>query len=98
MNLPLCIASHVDGDLHGACTVLQHDDAMYCRSYGAKDDVIPNEYFVLGYYTPISISRDLSSRYLHVGRGTEEAKAHRGATFPPRWTYFIGTGAHGALA
>lgn len=94
----LSVEAHVGGEIHGACTVLVHEGALYCRSYGAADQSVPFEYFVLGYYTPIQISRNYSATLLHVGRGTEETKTHRGAHFPPRWTAFIGPGRGGTLA
>lgn len=94
----LSIESHLDGRLHAACTVIRHEDAMYCRSFGAVDDDVPFEYFVLGYYTPIQCAGELAVRYLHLGRGTEGAKRHRGADFTPRWTAFLGLdGVDGAM-
>lgn len=86
----LSIESHLDGRIHAACTVIQHEGALYCRSFGALDRIVPFEYFVLCYYAPIRIAEKFSASYLHLGRGSEEAKLHRGAEFFPRWTAFWG--------
>ena len=40
---------------------------------------------------PIKLSGELSATNVHVGRGAESTKTHRGTMFPPRWTVFFGT-------
>ena len=85
------------GGIVAAFLTYRFGSGLFGRLAGFDYDRLPGafEYFNLGVYEPVAYLAEHGLRTLHLGVGSWQAKAFRGATIRPLWTALVRTGAPG---
>lgn len=85
------------GGIAGATVAYRWSGTLFGRLAGFDYGRLPGafEYFNLGFYEPLAYLGEAGLRNLHLGVGSWETKAHRGATIRPLWTALVTTGTSG---
>ena len=85
------------GGIVAAFLTYRFGSGLFGRLAGFDYDRLPGvfEYFNLGVYEPVAYLAEHRLRTLHLGVGSWQAKAFRGATIRPLWTALVRTGAPG---
>ncbi|MEA2494421.1 MAG: hypothetical protein QOJ29_2332 [Thermoleophilaceae bacterium] len=83
----VAVCSLPDGELLGFCLYYLWGDSLFPRWVGFDYDRLLGtaEYFNLAYYSLVKLADEHGVRRLHVGVGSPEAKALRGAQLQPLW-------------
>jgi uncharacterized protein len=86
-----------DGGIVAAFLAYRFGSGLFGRLAGFDYDRLPGvfEYFNLAVYEPVAYLEEHRLRKLHLGVGSWQAKAFRGATIRPLWTALVRTGAPG---
>ncbi|WP_167538374.1 GNAT family N-acetyltransferase [Streptomyces albofaciens] len=88
------VEARLDGHLVGCHVVFHYRDVLWVRLIGVDESRSATRgcYFGLMFYEPLKLAHRLGARAVHLGIGTSEAKARRGARLEPLWTVAVTAG------
>ncbi|MFI2190301.1 GNAT family N-acetyltransferase [Streptomyces sioyaensis] len=87
------VLARQEGRIVGCHVVFHYGDTLWVRLIGVDESPETRRcYFSLMFYEPLQLAHRLGARTVHLGIGSSEAKARRGARMEPLWTVGVAPG------